>query len=137
MDANRVQIRSSCMEHSMRIPAAIFASVAVAASPALAQPVPVVAPSQIEILYVPPANPVLRPIYERLQARRVLEQLQLFLSPLQLPRKLAVRTEECSPDRPSYRSGDAVSICYQSIAEIEKVAPKQPYVLIGPSYLSR
>src|SRR5262249_34178684 len=52
-------------------------------APAMAQAKP---PSAaIEIEYVEPARAYLRPIYERLKNRKVLEQLKDFLSPLILP----------------------------------------------------
>src|SRR5262245_33374445 len=51
--------------------------------------------SEVEIAYREPKEPALRPIYERLKKRQVLEDLQQFLSPLKLPRKLIVRLDEC------------------------------------------
>jgi hypothetical protein len=102
-----------------------------------AQPAPDPQGSQIEIDYVEPANPEFKPIRERLQQRQVLEQLQIFLSPLQLPRKLAVKTDQCGANTLPYRSGGPVTICYEYIADIERVTPKQPYVIVGAGYLSR
>ena len=51
--------------------------------------------SQIRIVYGEPKNPAHRPIYERLQKRRVLEDLRDFLSPLKLPQPLTIKIEGC------------------------------------------
>ena len=51
--------------------------------------------SQIRIDYVEPKNPAHRPIYERLQKRRVLEDFRDFLSPLKLPHTLTIKIEGC------------------------------------------
>ena len=45
------------------------------------------------ISYVEPKNPAHRPIYERLQKRRVLEDFRDFLSPLKLPDPLTIKIE--------------------------------------------
>ena len=42
----------------------------------------------MSISYGEPKNPAHRPIYERLQKRRVLEDFQEFLSPLKLPKQV-------------------------------------------------
>ena len=63
------------------------------AGPAFAQSAPQSA--AIEIEYVEPAKAYLRPVYERLKDRKVLEQLKEFLSPLRLPVTLHIRTLQC------------------------------------------
>lgn len=42
---------------------------------------------KVDIAYIEPSNEDLKPIYERLKKREVLEQLKIFLSPLELPRR--------------------------------------------------
>jgi len=106
-------------------------------SPAQPAPVPTPAPaeapaadwgnSQVDIVYREPQDPQFAPIRERLMKRHVLEQLRLFLSPLKLPRKLLVQTEQCNALRKSYQpDGGAVTICYEYVARIEQMAPRNP-----------
>jgi hypothetical protein len=56
--------------------------------------------------------------------RQVLEQLRLFLSPLKLPRKLLVQLDQCNAERRPYRSGGGVTICYEYIAKVDRIAPR-------------
>src|SRR5262249_58101241 len=64
-------------------------------------------------------------IRERLMRRKALEQLRLFLSPLKLPRKLLVQLDQCNAERRPYQSGGPVTICYEYIAKIERIAPRE------------
>jgi hypothetical protein len=77
--------------------------------------------NQIIISYGVPKNPAHQPIYERLQKRRVLEDMRDFHSPLKLPKPLTIKTEGCGVVNAYYSSG-AVTICYEYIAWIHKVA---------------
>jgi hypothetical protein len=79
--------------------------------------------SQVEIAYVEPRNPALRPYYEDLKRRKVLEELRQFLSPIRLPRPLLVMTAECGTDVVPYKSGTPVTVCYEYVARIVKLAP--------------
>src|SRR5688572_19258897 len=99
------------------------------ASPVMAQ-MPAQAPAappagntggQIQISYVEPKNPAHRPIYERLQKRRVLEDLRDFLSPLKLPKPLTIKTEGCGVVNAYYSSG-TVTICYEYVAWLHQIA---------------
>lgn len=80
----------------------------------------------VEIAYREPADPQFAPIRERLMRRKVLEQLRVFLSPLKLPRKLVVQTEQCNGSRRPYQPGGSVTICYEYVARIEQLAPRNP-----------
>jgi hypothetical protein len=80
--------------------------------------------SQVDIIYREPQDPQFAPIRERLMKRQVLEQLRLFLSPLKLPRKLLVQTEQCNAQRRPYQPGGPVTICYEYVAKIEQIAPR-------------
>jgi hypothetical protein len=105
---------------------------AVHALPAMAQVPPGMAPAgQIDISYVVPANAQLQPIYDRLKQRMVLEQLQLFLSPLRLPQHLAVKFDQCGATRKSYEPGGPVTLCYEYIAQIEEYAPSEAAIIVG------
>ena len=78
---------------------------------------------QIDIAYVEPKNPDFRPFYDKLKKRQALEELQAFLAPLRLPRKLAVKTDECGGSGVHYQPGGPATICYEYIARIEQAAP--------------
>jgi hypothetical protein len=82
--------------------------------------------SMVDIAYVEPNEPEYRPIYERLKKRQVLEELQQFLVPLRLPRKVLVQVEQCNKETQRYTEGGPVTICYQYIHELEKFAEKIP-----------
>ena len=97
---------------------------AVGVSPAAAQAPAAPVGGQVRIVYGEPKNPDHRLIYERLQKRRVLEDLQDFLSPLKLPQPLTIKTEACNGVVNAYYSNGAVTICYEYIAWIYQVARK-------------
>jgi hypothetical protein len=82
--------------------------------------------SMVEIAYVEPSEPEYRPIYEGLKKRQVLEELQQFLLPLRLPRKVRVQIEQCNKDIQPYTEGGPVTICYEYIHALEKFAEKIP-----------
>jgi Putative metallopeptidase len=94
--------------------------------PVLAQRNPVTVPDnpQIEIKYGVPKNANYRPIRERLVKRGVLEVLRKFLSPVTLRRKLLVQIDECNGDlvRPYVPPNGTVTVCYEYIAKIERLA---------------
>ena len=50
---------------------------------------------QIKFIYVPPDDPDLEEVYEKLKSRRVLERLKEFLKPFKLPRPLTFRLSGC------------------------------------------
>jgi Putative metallopeptidase len=81
---------------------------------------------QIDIAYIEPSDSAFRPIYEGLKRRKVLEELAEFLSPLRLPQKVLVKTEQCdAPGRP-YQPGGPVTICYEYVAKLVELAQKIP-----------
>jgi hypothetical protein len=113
---------------------AIALGLAMAATPGAAQaptaPAGTAAPAQspaigdqVRIVYGEPKNPAHRPIHDRLRKRRVLEDLQEFLSPLRLPQPLTIKIESCGVVNAYYSSG-AVTICYEYIAWIHQIARK-------------
>src|SRR5262249_52542223 len=91
--------------------------------------------SQIETVYVEPKDTAFTPIYERLRKRRVLEQLELFLAPLRLPRMVQVKIDQCGAPFADYKPGGPVTICYEYIDQIEKLAPGGP-VLFGSAWIN-
>ncbi len=92
------------------------------APPASAQ-APSTSPNpQTEMIYVPPSNRGFQKIYDGLKKRQVLEELQQFLAPLRLARKLTVQIDQCgTPTRP-YKPQEPVTICYELVDQIEKIA---------------
>jgi hypothetical protein len=82
--------------------------------------------SMVDIAYGEPSESEYRPIYEGLKKRKVLEELQQFLLPLRLPRKVLVQIEQCNKDTQRYTEGGPVTICYQYIHALEKFAEKIP-----------
>jgi hypothetical protein len=90
----------------------------------------------VNIVYAEPRNAAYRALAGRLKQCRVLEQLRVFLAPLKLPRQLTVNVEECGAPNRAYKAQGPVTICYELVEQIEKVAAKaepevRPRVLIG------
>jgi hypothetical protein len=81
--------------------------------------------SQVDIVYAEPQDPQFRPIRDRLMRRQALEQLRLFLSPLRLPRKLLVQLAQCNAERRPYQPGGPVTICYEYVAKVDRIAPRE------------
>lgn len=122
--------------------------------PAWAQVQPVVAPNpKIVINYNPPATAKYQAVYGRLQQRKALETLQIFLAPLILPRELRIETAECgikegAPPYKQYVAGGPITICYEYVDLVEQLAPPEPdadvkeyhiahYDAEGPIYVDR
>ncbi len=85
---------------------------------------------QIDIEYVPPKKEDYRPIYGTLTKRKVLETLQQFLAPVKLSRRLSVKIDECDGAMTApYKYDGLVKICYEYVAEIERLSPRSTVVL--------
>lgn len=91
----------------------------------------------IKIAYQPPANPELNPLYERLRARKVLESMQRFLSPLVLTREVEVQFEQCDAPELRYKPGGPATICYEYVAQIERMAPAAQQVELQQGRVTR
>jgi putative metallopeptidase DUF4344 len=91
----------------------------------------------IDIAYIDPSNEDLRPAYQLLTRLRVLEQLKVLLSPLELPRRLQVKADQCGDaNTVTYEPGAAVTICYEYVKRIQDTAPQERSILIGPGALT-
>jgi hypothetical protein len=121
-------VMSAALAFAVTCSAAAMTSAAAQGSPELRN-------SQIETAYVEPKDPAFQPVYQRLKKRQVLEQLQLFLAPLRLPRKLQVKIDQCGTPVSDYKPGGAVTICYEYIDQIEKLAPGGA-VLVGSAWIT-
>ncbi|MEA2903714.1 MAG: hypothetical protein QOG83_262 [Alphaproteobacteria bacterium] len=97
---------------------------ALLSTPASAQVPADLTNDQIKVEYVEPKNSAYRPIYDKLKRRQVLEQLRAFMAPLALTRALTVKLDQCGRSSSPYQPGGAVTLCYEYIAEIERLAPK-------------
>lgn len=104
--------------------ALIFAYFMLDTTRAVAQASPDIQNPQVEIAYLPPDNTAYQPVYERLKQRRVLEQLKQFLAPLRLPRRLVVNTDQCDAASRHYQPQGPVTICYELVEQIERLAAK-------------
>lgn len=80
-------------------------------------------PRQVDIQYVEPKNPKLRPVFEEIKKAQALEKLQNLLAPLRLPRRLLIRTEDCDGVSNAWYEEDAVTVCYEFIDDVWKNVP--------------
>ena len=106
----------------------------VAASPAFAETWEDIPPNpQIGIHYEEPTSPELNGVYAYMKDRKVLEQIQRFLSPLRLPAHLDVVMLECDPNHDSPDHGEnayytpvlrQLRLCYEFVAADIKAAPE-------------
>jgi len=103
------------------------------AAPATAQPE--LRNPKIVFNYYEPRDPKFAPLYQRLQARRVLEELSQFLAPVKWPKTLRLAIKECAassmtPQQPQvfYTGNDyTLTICYQWFAFLEGLRPQPAF----------
>jgi hypothetical protein len=79
--------------------------------------------NRIRIEYIPPENPDLRPLYDLIKQRQVLEGLQKLFSPLELPVELTIKTKECGVSNAWY-SRPTLTLCYEYIRDLADAAPR-------------
>jgi hypothetical protein len=91
---------------------------------------------KIDIQYVEPESEELRSAYTALRKRAVLEQLKTFLSPLELPRRLLLKAEQCGALTRDYQPGGPVTLCYEYVRRIEQALPQGVGVLVGPGAMT-
>jgi hypothetical protein len=60
-----------------------------------------------------------------LQEVNFLEKLQQFLAPFRLPRALLVKVAGCDGDANAFYENDAITVCYEYIAQLWKIMPKE------------
>lgn len=77
--------------------------------------------NRIRIEYIPPENPELRPVYDLVKQRQVLEKLQRLFSPLELPIELTIQTKECGVSNAWYQR-PTITICYEYIRDLADTA---------------
>jgi len=80
--------------------------------------------TMIDIAYQAPANHSFDGIYNFLQKRRVLEELQQFLAPVRLPRRLKLQTMQCGQTNSWYEPNNgSVTVCYEWVDWVLRTAP--------------
>ena len=79
--------------------------------------------NNVSISYVPPKNPELVKVYELLKERRVLERLQVFISPFRLPRELQISLSGCDGEADAFYGDAEITICYEYIVDLWKKMP--------------
>jgi hypothetical protein len=80
-------------------------------------------PNAVRIYYGDSDNPAHLAILDRLKKRRVLEDLQEFLSPLRMPAELTIRMENCSGLVNAWYANNTITYCYDLIDYMRKNAP--------------
>ena len=103
--------------------------------PGVAQTIP--KNPQIEIDYVAPRSEKFRGIHQRIKQLQVFEILQQFLSPLRLPSKIVVKSDECGALRYVYQPGQPVVICYEYVLAMEQAAPNASIVPIANGRITK
>ncbi len=92
---------------------------------------------QIDIAYVAPKSEQYQAIYQTLKDLEVFETLQQFLSPLRLPRKILVKTQECGAVRVPYQGNAEAVICYEYVAATQKTSPVSDPVPVNRRKITR
>ncbi len=79
---------------------------------------------QIRGILVQPQEPRHRPIHEALQERDVLGLVRSILSPLRLPRQLAIEVKGCDGNVDTHYGDGVVTLCYEYIELLQAHSPK-------------
>jgi hypothetical protein len=77
---------------------------------------------KVRLVYQTPRAAELKDVAERVKKRQVLELFGQFLVPLRLPKPLVIQFDQCGAMNRAYQPGGPVTICYELVKEIEKVA---------------
>jgi hypothetical protein len=92
---------------------------------------------QIDVAYIEPTDAAYSAIYDDLKKRQILEEVREFLSPVRLPDKVLIKTEQCDQSERPYQPGGPVTICYEYIAKLAALATKIPADGTTPRGVSR
>jgi Putative metallopeptidase len=117
----------------------VVATMALAAGWLAIQPLPTMAQTatdlrneKIVVDYYEPRDPRFQPLYERLQKRRVLEELSQFLAPVRWPKTLRMIMKECPSSGVSWpqvfysKIEYSLTICYQWFAALRSLKSPPP-----------
>jgi hypothetical protein len=91
---------------------------------------------KVRLVYQTPRAADLKDVAERVKKRQVLELFGQFLVPLRLPKPLVIQFDQCGAFTRPYQPSGPVTICYEAVKEIERVAASvdpesRQLVLIG------
>ena len=100
--------------------AALCAGSAASSQPAQAE--------RIIIEYVEPTNSALKPLYELLKEKQVLERVQELLAPIRWPRPLQLVLKGCDGESNAYYENAVVTVCYEYLNDMWRAAnsPRRP-----------
>lgn len=87
-----------------------------------ARPVKTVKTNSIDIEYAEPKSAEHRQVLQLVKEGRTLEKIQALLSPIRLPRRLAIRTQGCDGVSNAWYDGESVTVCYEYLDELWKAA---------------
>ena len=87
--------------------------------------------NMVHIVYVPPKVPAHQKIYEWLKEHRTLERLEVFLSPVRLPRVLNISLQECDGEADAWYEDDKITLCYEYVTELWKNKPAENLPILG------
>jgi hypothetical protein len=94
---------------------------------------------QVDFDYVAPKNASHAELYATLRKMRLLEQLQEFLSPVRLTRRVMIRIQGCDGKASATFDTDTITVCYEyfdtilkHVPEIEREGLTRHDALIGP-----
>ena len=83
------------------------------------------AANRIQIAYLYPDSPALKPFEALVKEHEVLEKVQRSMSFIELPRPLLLRFAQCNDDNAWYDPDEhTVTFCYELVRHIQNIAPK-------------
>jgi hypothetical protein len=87
----------------------------------------------IDVAYERPSDNRFALTHDRMRQLEVLQTLQEFLSPLKLPTKITVKTDQCdgAMSVPYKPDSGVVTICYEQLKAIHDAAPQDGFVPFG------
>jgi hypothetical protein len=81
--------------------------------------------NRIEIAYLHPENPALRPYETLVKEDQVLEHVQRSMRFIELPQPIFIHFAQCDDDNAWYNPYEhTVTFCYELVRHIENIAPK-------------
>ena len=81
--------------------------------------------NRVEIAYLHPVNPALKPFEILVKDNRVLENTRHSVSFIELPQPLLIRFAQCGDENAWYDPDEhTITFCYELVRRIKKIAPK-------------
>lgn len=79
--------------------------------------------ADVEYTYEEPRSSALRSAYDRLTDRDVFAQIDTYLQPLRLPRRIVLRAKQCGNGELTepYEPGRPLVLCYEYVQRVEKL----------------